>query len=80
MEIAMRLSEIIDKRNLSEHIIVLGPSPCVFERIRGEYRFQILIKNKLEDKGHFLVTSFVSKIKMPEDIKLIIDIDPSDIL
>ncbi len=80
MEIAMRLSEIIDKRNLSEHIIVLGPSPCVFERIRGEYRFQILIKNKLEEKGHFLVTSFISKIKMPDDIKLIIDIDPSDIL
>ena len=80
MEIALRLSEIIDKRNLSEHIIVLGPSPCVFERIRGEYRFQILIKNKLEEKGHFLVTSFVSKIKMPEDIKLIVDVDPSDIL
>ena len=80
MEIALRLSEIIDKRNLSEHIIVLGPSPCVFERIRGEYRFQILIKNKLEEKGHFLVTSFVSKIKMPDDIKLIVDVDPSDIL
>ncbi len=80
LEIAMRLSEIIDKRNLSEHVIVLGPSACVLERIRGEYRFQILIKNKLEEKGHFLVTSFVSKIKMPEDIKLIIDVDPSDIL
>ncbi len=80
MEIALRLSEIIDKRNLSEHIIVLGPSPCVFERIRGEYRFQILIKNKLEEKGHFVVTSFISKIKMPDDIKLVIDVDPSDIL
>ena len=80
LEIAMRLSEIIDKRSLSEHIIVLGPSPCVFERIRGEYRFQILIKNKLDEKGHMLITSFISKIKMPEDIKLIVDIDPSDIL
>ncbi|MBQ2871756.1 primosomal protein N' [bacterium] len=80
LEIALRLSEIIDKRGLSEHIIVLGPSPCVFERIRGEYRFQILIKNKLEEKGHMLITSFISKIKMPDDIKLIIDVDPSDIL
>ena len=80
LEIAMRLTEIIDKRNLGEHVIVLGPSPCVFERIQGKYRFQILIKNKLGEKGHMLVTSFVSKIKMPDDIKLIIDIDPSDIL
>lgn len=80
MEIALRLSEIIEKRALDEHIIVLGPSPCVFERIRGEYRFQILIKNKLGEKGHFLITSFISKIKMPEDIKMIIDVEPSDIL
>jgi len=80
MEIAMRLSEILDKRALSEHVIVLGPSPCVFERIRGEYRFQILIKNKLGEKGHFLVSSFISKIKMPDDIKMVIDVDPSDIL
>ncbi len=80
MEIAMRLCEIVDKRSWSEHIIVLGPSPCVFERIRGEYRFQILIKNKLGEKGHFLITSFISKIKMPEDIKLVVDIEPTDIL
>ncbi len=80
LEIALRLSQIIDKRNISEHIIVLGPSPCIFERIRGEYRFQILIKNKLGEKGHFLITSFISKIKMPEDIKMIVDVDPSDIL
>ncbi len=80
LEIAMRLTEIIDKRNLSEYIIILGPSPCVFEKIRGEYRFQILIKNKLEEKGHLLLTSFISKIKMPDDIKMVVDIDPTDIL
>lgn len=80
LEIAMRLTEIIDKRNISEHIIILGPSACIFERIRGEYRFQILIKNKLYEKGHFLISSFISKIKMPEDIKMVVDVDPSDIL
>ncbi|MDD3420554.1 MAG: primosomal protein N' [Candidatus Gastranaerophilales bacterium] len=79
-EIVLRLKTIIDKQGTSEFIEVLGPAACVIARIKDEYRFQILIKNRLEDKGHFFITSFVNKIIMPADIKLIIDIDPSDML
>ncbi|MDD3435879.1 MAG: primosomal protein N' [Candidatus Gastranaerophilales bacterium] len=46
-EIALRLSTMIDKHGLSERLIVLGPSTCVIEKIKGMYRFQILVKNKL---------------------------------
>ena len=79
-EIAMRLSLMIEKVGLSERIEVLGPTPCVIERINSQYRFQILIKNKLEDKGHQFISSFISKIIMPKDIKLSVDVDPLDIL
>lgn len=79
-EIAMRLSLMIEKVGLSERIEVLGPTPCVIERINSQYRFQILIKNKLEDKGHQFLSSFISKIIMPKDIKLSVDVDPLDIL
>ncbi len=43
-------NRIIDKegeKGISERLEVLGPTPCVIERINGYYRFQILIKNKL---------------------------------
>lgn len=80
MEIAMRLKEWIDKQSLTERLIVMGPAPCVLEKIRGEYRFNLIIKNKLEEKGHNIILSFLRKIILPNDIKMIVDVDPSDIL
>lgn len=79
-EIALRLNTMIDKYGISERIIVLGPSSCILEKINNEYRFQIIIKNKMDKKGHSFISSFFKKIKLPEDIKLIIDVDPVDIL
>ena len=69
-----------DENGSSERIEVLGPSPCVIERLNGQYRFQILIKNKMSAKGHKFISSFLNKIIMPKDIKLAIDVDPLDIL
>ncbi|MBQ7450810.1 primosomal protein N' [bacterium] len=79
-EIALRLNTIVDKQGISERVIVLGPTPCVLERIKNEYRFQILIKNKMEEKGHFFVTSFLRQIQLPPDIKMTVIVDPNDIL
>lgn len=80
MEIEMRLSQIVDKRNLAEYLIVLGPTPCVLERLHEEYRFQILIKNKLQEKGHRIICSFLKSVILPRDIKIVVDVDPVDIL
>ena len=79
-EITLRLCTLVEKFGISERIEVLGPSPCVIERINGQYRFQILIKNKMSGKGHQFISSFLNKIIMPKDIKLSIDVDPLDIL
>lgn len=79
-EITLRLCTLVEKFGISERIEVLGPSPCVIERLNGQYRFQILIKNKMSSKGHKFISSFLNKIIMPKDIKLAIDVDPLDIL
>ena len=79
-EIAMRLSLMVEKFGISERIDVLGPTPCVIERINSQYRFQVLIKNKMAQKGHQFVSNFLNKITMPKDIRLAIDVDPLDIL
>ena len=80
MEIAMRLNTMTDKFGFCEYLEILGPTPCVIEKINGFYRFQILIKNKLSQKGHDFISKFLSKITMPKDIRLAIDVDPLDIL
>lgn len=79
-EIAMRLCLMIEKYGISERLEVLGPTPCVIERINGQYRFQIIVKNKMAEKGHMFVSGFLNKITMPKDIKLTVDVDPLDIL
>ena len=79
-EIALSLSGVIEKYGISERLEVLGPTACVIERINGNYRFQIIIKNKLDNKGHRFISSFIDKINMPKDVKLAIDVDPLDIL
>jgi primosomal protein N' (replication factor Y) len=79
-EIALRLCTMVEKFGISERIEVLGPTPCVIERINSQYRFQILIKNKMDEKGHQFISSFLNKITLPKDIKMVIDVDPLDIL
>lgn len=80
MEIAMRFSTMTDKFGFSEYLELLGPTPCVIEKLNGFYRYQILIKNKLTQKGHDFISKFLGKITVPKDIRLAVDIDPLDIL
>ena len=80
MEIALRLNTMTEKFGFGEYLECLGPTPCIISKINGYYRYQILIKNKLSQKGHDFVSKFLDKITLPKDIKLAIDVDPLDIL
>ena len=71
---------MVDKFGISEKLEILGPTACVFERLNGKFRFQILIKNRMEEKGHDFVSRFLHQIMLPKDIKLTVDVDPIDIL
>ncbi len=79
-EIEFALCDYLKKLSLDEEILLLGPSPCVINKIKEEYRFNILIKNKLGFNGHKTILRFLKSIKLPDDIKMVVDIDPSDIL
>ena len=80
MEIALRLNTMTEKFGFGEYLETLGPTPCIIAKINGYHRYQILIKNKLSQKGHDFISKFLDKIELPKDIKLAIDVDPLDIL
>lgn len=80
LEITKRFQDFVEKQGLSERLNILGPAPCVLEKIKNEYRFNIIVKNKMGERGHRIASSFINNIIMPDDIKLIIDVDPIDIL
>ena len=79
-QIADRLEQLIDKYGFDEYVEMLGPSACVIERLNGFYRYQLLLKNKIYEKGHKFITQFFRSIKLPKDIRMAIDVDPIDIL
>lgn len=79
-ETADRLRMQINKHNLTEYIEVNGAMKCIMQKINSEYRFQIIIKNKMNKKGQYLVSTFFKNISVADDIKMIIDIDPVDII
>ncbi len=80
MEIALRLNTMTEKFGFTEYLETLGPTPCIISKINGHFRFQILIKNKLSQKGHDFISKFLDKITLPKDIRLAVDVDPLDIL
>jgi len=79
-ETAVKLKEQFEKFKLAEYIDIKGAVKCLMYKINSEYRFQIIIKNKLGKRGHCLVSSFMKSAAPADDIKLIIDIDPVDIM
>ncbi len=79
-EISNRLKEQINKLKLSEYIEINGSMKCIMYKINNEYRFQIIIKNKMGKKGQYLISTFVKNTSVADDIKMIIDIDPVDII
>ncbi|MBX9690098.1 MAG: primosomal protein N', partial [Candidatus Obscuribacterales bacterium] len=61
-------------------IKILGPAPCLIERIKGQFRFHIIIKNLMGDSGQEAIASFFrSKPHFP-GVRLTIDVDPMDLV
>ncbi len=58
---------------------VLGPAPCLIERLRGKFRIHLLIKNKAGSEGQRLITSFLKQKHFPADVSMAIDIDAIDL-
>ena len=79
-EIAQMLKEQIIKLKLTEYIEVNGSMKCIMHKINSEYRYQIIIKNKMSKKGQYIISTFMKNTSAADDIKLIIDIDPVDII
>jgi primosomal protein N' (replication factor Y) (superfamily II helicase) len=63
-----------------EAIQVLGPAPCLLERLRGKFRFHLLIKNFAGDSGRVALTNFLRRKRMPEGLVMAVDVDALDLM
>ena len=79
-EIACKFKNVIEKNKFNNILDIGYASSCAFEKINNEYRYEILIKNFGNKKGHSIVSRFYKTVKLPKDLKLKIDVNPIDLL
>ncbi len=68
-------------RKFGGHLSFIGPVPAVLTRLRGRYRYQIIIKAENAER----MREFFAQVRCDEEINLfrkevVIDIDPVDLL
>ncbi len=61
-------------------IQILGPAPCLLERLRGQFRYHLLIKNFIGRAGQNALTGYLRDRRMPEGIIMAVDVDALDLL
>jgi primosomal protein N' (replication factor Y) len=59
---------------------VLGPAPCPFARLKGQYRFQIQAQDPDGQGLREAVRQATTDIELPEDVQWIVDVDPVEML
>jgi len=59
---------------------VLGPVPAVLSKIRGDYRYRILLKGKDLPAMRNLVCETMEKTVVPTDVRVIVDVEPMALL
>ena len=72
-EIAARLRG----HRLADGVRILGPAPAPFERLRGRWRFQVLLRGPSGNRLRELIREVVPPPSPPE---LTVDVDPYDLL
>lgn len=55
---------------------VLGPTPAGLAKLQGSYRFRILVKSAKNTPLSFIIKEWLTKIKIPYNVKIQIDVEP----
>jgi len=64
----------------SEQIRVLGPTAAPIAKLRGKFRFHMLIQGPRGGQLHTVVRAATADLKPPNDVQWIVDVDPQDML
>jgi len=75
-EIGHHLEETIGLNDVR----VLGPAPCIIERLRNKFRFHLIIKNLAGEEGRKLIGNFLRAKRMPNELQMAVDVGALDLL
>ena len=76
-KIAEQASEVAAE---SEDVQVLGPAPAPLERLRGRYRWRVLLKCPALSEGQLVWDQVQERLEPKERASLIVDVDPQNMM
>ena len=59
-----------------EGIDIFGPAPAPLARLRGQFRYRLLVKARRDVALQAFLTAWVGTVRIPASVRLRIDIDP----
>ena len=77
-EISQRLRSAMQTPH--ESIRILGPAPAPIAKLRGKFRFHLLLIGEHGDPMRELVSQVCARLSFSSDVQFAIDVDPSDML
>ncbi|MEM9292352.1 MAG: primosomal protein N' [Acidobacteriota bacterium] len=71
------LADAIYRHPLSQRVRITGPAPAAFEKLRGKWRFQLLLRGPSHKDLHQLLRDVLPEA---QDSGLVVDVDPQDLM
>ncbi|WP_442484096.1 replication restart helicase PriA [Aeoliella sp. SH292] len=67
-------------REACREVRVIGPAPCTIAKLRNLFRYHILVVAPNRETLRTALAPLAGKLKLPEDVQWIVDIDPIDMM
>ncbi len=82
IEIANKIAKGLDRflEGKGNKHIVLGPAKAPISKLRGQYRYQILVKAEDIEPARQKLFDHLKKANYPSDIRITVDVDPINLL
>jgi len=77
---AEKAAEFLGREGRRLGVQVMGPAPCPIFKLRGQYRFQVLLKCPKPGPLRELVRALDAKVETPTGVIRVVDLDPQNML
>ena len=75
------LKKVVEKSGSNiKDLIIAGPAPAPLLRAESFYRYQIMLRTGQMTTLSRMLDGVATDLKLPEDVKLTVDIDPMNLL
>lgn len=78
--LAEEISRLLDDDVPEGDVKLLGPVPCVIERIKGRFRYHLIIKNKGGPAIQQMITEYMRVRRFGPQVAVAVDVDALDMI